>query len=109
MAEFVPAATAVFGALSDTVSVSVPSITDPDCAKVDVDVSGGSEFQPKVGDAVIAIPLAALPTNARLSWAWVSATDQVTITFSSEGGDVTGAAKNFRFLYFDCTTTSPGT
>ena len=103
MAEFVQAATAPSCWLSDTVAVTVPSITDPDCAKVDVDVSGGSAFQPKVGDAVIAIPLEALPTACRLSGAWVNATDQVQITFSSEGGSVTGAAKNFKFLYFDTT------
>jgi hypothetical protein len=109
MAEYVSAANAVFGVLTDTVAVAVPSITDPDCAKVDVDVSSVSDFQPKVGDAVIAIPLVALPTNARLGGAWVSATDQITITFSSEGGNVTGANKNFRFLYFDCTPSSPGT
>ena len=89
-------------ACSATVAVSVPSITDPDCAKVDVDVSA-MDFQPKVGDAVIAIPLEALPTNCRLGGAWVNATDQVQITFSSEGGNVTGAAKNFKFLVIDCT------
>lgn len=89
--------------LSDTVSVAVPSITDPDCAKVDVDVSGGSAFQPKIGDAVIAIPLAALPTNARMSGAWVTTTDSVQVTFSSEGGSVTGAARDFKFLYIDLT------
>ena len=103
MADFVQAACGPSFWLSDTVSVTVPSITDPDCAKVDVDVSGGSDFQPKVGDAVIAIPLVALPTNCRLSGAWVNATDQVQITFSSEGGNVTGAATNFKFLYIDCT------
>lgn len=103
MAEFVQAATGPSVWLSDTVSVTVPSITDPDIAKVDVDVSAGSDFQPKVGDAVIAIPLAALPTNARLQGAWVNATDQVQVVFGSEGGNVVGAARNFKFLYFDCT------
>ena len=103
MADFVQMATAPACYLSDTVSVTVPSITDPDCAKVDVDVSGGSAFQPKIGDAVIAIPLAALPTNCRLSGAWVTTTDSVQITFSSEGGNVTGAARDFRFFYIDCT------
>ncbi len=104
MAAFVEMATSPAHYLSDTVAVTVPSITDPDCAKVDVDVSGGSTFQPKIGDAVIAIPMEALPTNCRLSGAWVTPTDTVQITFSSEGGNVTGAAKNFRFLYVDCTT-----
>jgi predicted RecA/RadA family phage recombinase len=88
--------------VSGTVAVAVPSITDPDCAKVDVDISAMT-FAAAVGDAVVAIPLEALPTNCRLGGAWVSATDQVTITFSSEGGNVTGAAKNFKFLIVDLT------
>lgn len=103
MAEFVQMATAPACYLSDTVSVTVPSITDPDIAKVDVDVSGGSVFQPTIGDVVVAIPLAALPTNARLQGAWVTATDSVQVTFGSEGGSVVGAARNFKFLYIDCT------
>jgi hypothetical protein len=82
--------------------VAVPSITDPDIAKVDVDVSAMT-FAPAVGDSVIAIPLEALPTNCRLGGAWVSATDTVTITFGSEGGNVTGANKNFKFLFDDLT------
>ncbi len=105
MAEYPQQASSIRTELSDTVVVAVPSITDPDCAKVDVDVSGGSTFAPKVGDAVIAIPMEALPTNCRLSGAWINATDQVQITFSSEGGNVTGANKNFRFLYLDGTTS----
>ena len=86
--------------ISGTVAVAVPSITDPDCAKVDVDVSSMT-YAPAVGDAVIAIPQEALPTNCRLGAAWVSATDTVTITFHSEGGNVTGANKNFKFLFID--------
>ncbi len=88
--------------VSATIAVTVPSITDPDCAKVDVDISA-MDFQAKVGDAVIAVPLEALPTNCRLGGAWVNATDQVQVTFSSEGGNVTGAAKNFKFVIFDFT------
>lgn len=88
--------------VSGTVAVAVPSITDPDCAKVDVDISAMT-FAAAIGDAVTAIPLEALPTNCRLGGAWVSATDQVTITFSSEGGNVTGANKNFKFLLVDLT------
>lgn len=87
---------------SGTIAVAVPSITDPDIAKVDVDVSAMT-FAPAVGDAVIAIPLAALPTNARLQGAQVSATDTVQVTFGSEGGNVTGASKNFGFLFVDLT------
>ena len=105
MAEFVQAVSGPSMWLSDTVAVTVPSITDPDSALVNVDVSGGSTFQPRVGDAVIAVPLEALPTNCVLKSAWVNATDQVQVVFTSIGGNVTGAARNFRFLYTDCTLT----
>lgn len=88
--------------VSGTVAVAVPSITDPDIAKVDVDVSSMT-FAPAVGDAVLAIPLEALPTNCRLLGAWVSATDTVQVTFGSEGGNVTGANKNVKFLFLDLT------
>lgn len=87
---------------SGTIAVTVPSITDPDIAKVDVSTSSLT-FAAAVGDVVIAIPLEALPTNCRLQGAWVNATDQVQITFGSEGGSVTGAAKNFGFLFIDLT------
>lgn len=87
---------------SGTIAVTVPSITDPDIAKVDVDVSSLT-FAPAVGDAVIAIPLEALPTNCRLQGAWVNATDQVQIVYGSEGGNVTGGAKNHGFLFIDLT------
>lgn len=85
------------------VSVSVPSITDPDIARVNVDVSAAFSMQPAVGDAVIAIPAEALPTNCRLQGAFVSATDEIEICFGSEGGSVVGAAKNFKFLVIDLT------
>lgn len=88
--------------LSGTIAVAVPSITDPDIAKVDVDLSGMT-FAPAVGDAVIAIPSEALPTNARLQGAQISATDTCQVTFGSEGGNVTGANKNFKFLIIDLT------
>lgn len=93
---------AIKGIYTSTLSVTVPSITDPDIAKVDVDVSSLT-FQPVVGDMVIVSPVVALPTNARLQGAWVSDTDQVQITYGSEGGNVTGAAKNHKFLFFDLT------
>jgi len=85
------------------VSVTVPSITDPDIGSVAVDVSGSFAVQPAVGDAVIAIPMEALPSNCKLKGAYVTATDEITVVFGSEGGNVTGAAKNFRFLLFDVT------
>jgi hypothetical protein len=89
--------------LSSTVAVTVPAITDPDCAKVDVDVDAAFTMAPAVGDAVIAIPQEALPTNARLSGAWVNAANQVQVTFSSEAGNVSSGAKNFKFLVIDLT------
>jgi hypothetical protein len=88
--------------VSGTIAVAVPSITDPDIAKVDVDLSGMT-FAPAVGDMVVAIPLETLPTNARLQGAWISATDTCQVTFGSEGGSVTGANKNFKFLLVDLT------
>lgn len=95
-------ASAIYSEKSGTIAVTVPSITDPDCAKVDVDITA-FDMSVAVGDAVIAVPLEALPTNCRLGGAWVNATDQVQITFSSEGGNVVGAAKNFKFLVFKLT------
>lgn len=87
---------------SGTISVTVPSITDPDIAKVDVDTSALT-FACAVGDAVIVRPTASLPTNCRLLGAYVSATDTVTITYGSEGGNVTGAGTNHKFLFIDLT------
>lgn len=84
------------------ISVTVPSITDPDIAKVDVDVSAMT-FQPVLGDLVICQPNEALPTACRFQGAWVSATDTVQIVYGSEGGNVTGAAKTHRFLFIDLT------
>ena len=80
------------------VAVAVPSITDPDIAKVDVNVASAFTVSVAVGDAVIAIPQEALPTNARLQGAWITATDSIQVTFGSEGGNVVGANKNFTFL-----------
>lgn len=85
------------------ISVSVPSITDPDIARVQVNVAAAFSIQPTIGDAVIAIPRAALPTNCRLQGAWVYQTDGIEVVFGSEGGNVTGAATNFDFLIFDLT------
>lgn len=85
------------------VSVTVPSITDPDIARVQVDVASALSFQPTLGDAVIAIPITALMTACRLQGAYVYQTDGVEIVFGSEGGNVTGAAHNFKFLFFDLT------
>lgn len=85
------------------VVVAVPAITDPDIAKVDVDVSGAFSMQPAVGDAVIAIPQEAMEANARILNAYVTNTDQITVVFGSEGGNVTGGNKNFKFLVVDLT------
>lgn len=85
------------------VAVTVPAITDPDIAKVDVDVSAAFSMQPAVGDAVIAIPAEAMEANARILNAYVTNTDQITVVFGSEGGNVTGGSKNFKFLVVDLT------
>lgn len=90
------------GIYSTTISVTVPSITDPDIAKVSVDVSAMT-FTPVIGDLVIAQPIVALPTNCRYQGAWVSDTNTVEIVYGSEGGNVTGAAKNHTFLFIDLT------
>ena len=62
-------------------------------------------FAPAVGDMVIAIPLEALPTSAILCGAYVSNTDEVTVSFAAKegGAGVTGANKNFKFLLIDLT------
>lgn len=123
VAAFTPALTALTGSLkvgtvalvaeqatikgiytSGTIAVTVPSITDPDIAQVAVSTAALT-FACAVGDQVLVTPIEAteLPTNCRLQGAYVSATDEVTICFGSEGGNVTGAAKNFNFLFFDLT------
>jgi hypothetical protein len=84
---------------STALSVTVPSITDPDIAKVDVTVTGVA-----LGDSVLAAdPTEALPTNCRFQSAYVSATNTVTFVFGSEGGNVTGAAKTFTVIIADRT------
>jgi len=91
---------------TNTVSVTVPSITDPDIAKVDVDISSaGLDFTGTIGDAVICVPLVALPTNCRLQGAQFTAASTVQVTFGSEGGNVVGAAKNCVFLCADLTVS----
>lgn len=90
------------------IAVAVPTIANDAAENVDsvaVDVSSAFSIQPAVGDAVIAIPLEALPTDCLLCGAYVTATDTITVTFGSKegGGGVTGANKNFQFLVFDLT------
>jgi hypothetical protein len=86
-------------AYDGALSVTVPAITDPDIAKVDVTVTGVA-----LGDVVMAVsPTVALPTNARFQSAYVSAADTVTFVFGSEGGNVTSAAKTFAILVADRT------
>lgn len=81
-----------------TTVVAVPSVTDPDIAKVDVTVANVA-----IGDYVWAIPLEALPTNARFQGATVVEAGKVQLTFGSEGGNITGANRNFNFIWFDLT------
>lgn len=85
------------------IAVAVPAITDPDIAKVDINVASAFSMQPAVGDAVIAIPQEAMEANARIQGCYVTNTDQITLVFGSEGGNVTGGNKNFKFLVFDLT------
>ena len=90
------------------VVVAVPSIANDAAENADevaVDVSAAFSMQPAVGDAVIAIPQEALPTDCVLCGAWVSATDTITVSFASKegGGGVSGANKNFKFLVLDLT------
>lgn len=84
---------------NDALSVTVPSITDPDSASVTETVTGVA-----VGDSVLAAdPTEALPTNCLFQNAYVSATDTVTFTFTSVGGNVTGAEKTFTVIVADRT------
>lgn len=85
------------------VVVAVPAITDPDIAKVDVSVAAAFSMAPAVGDAVIAIPQEAMESAARILGCYVTGTDQITVVFGSEGGNVTGGNKNFKFLVIDVT------
>lgn len=67
-------------------AVTVPAITDPDVAKVDVTVTGVA-----LGDMVVGLGwVQALETNCRFVSAQVLATDTIRFTFASEGGNVTG-------------------
>lgn len=107
MAVFREMATSVKTELSDTVVVAVPTIADAEIDEVAVDVAAANiGFALAVGDAVVAIPLAALPTSAILCGAFVSAANEITVSFAAKegGAGVTGANRNFRFLCFDTTT-----
>lgn len=87
------------------VAVAVPTIADAESSEVAVNVASAFSVQPAVGDAVIAIPQEALPTDCLYNGARVTATDQITLSFGTKegGGGVTGANKNFKFLVFDLT------
>lgn len=90
------------------IAVAVPTIANDAAENVDsvaVDVSSAFSIQPAVGDAVVAIPTEALPTDCLMCGAYVTATDTITVTFGSKegGGGVTGANKNFNFLVIDLT------
>ena len=84
--------------------MTVPAITDPDIASVDVDIASDPlTVAAAVGDLVIAIPLEAMETNCRIQNAYVIAADSIRVVFGSLGGNVTGGAKNFKFAFFDLT------
>jgi hypothetical protein len=91
--------------VSGTVAVAVPTIADAEADSVDVDLASALTFAPAVGDLVVAVPLEALPTDCLLNGAYVSATDHVIISFGTKegGGGVTGANKNFKFVFIDLT------
>lgn len=91
--------------LTAAIDVAVPSITDPDIAKVDVDISaaGSLTFAAAVGDAVVAIPQGTVVSPARLQNAYVIGADSIRVVFGSEGGNVTGENNSFKFLITDLT------
>lgn len=85
--------------VSGTVAVTIPSFAAETTDSVAVDVASAFTASVAVGDFVIASPLEALPTDCLYAQAYVSATDTITVTFDAkEGGGVTGAAKNFKFI-----------
>jgi hypothetical protein len=83
--------------LTATIAVTVPAITDPDIAKVDVDISGDAAAAAALGCVVLAVPQEAMETNCRILNSYLIAADSVRVVFGSEGGNVTGGAKNFKF------------
>lgn len=91
--------------LTNAVDVTVPAITDPDIASVDVDIStsGGLTFAAAVGDVVVAVPQAAMETACRIQNAYVIAADSIRVVFGSLGGNVTGGTKSFKFFITDLT------
>lgn len=90
---------------SPTIVVAVPTIADGKSDEVEHTIGAGMTFSPAVGDAVIAIPTAALPTDCLLNGAYVSDTDKVKLSFGTKegGAGVTGANVNFKFLFLDLT------
>ena len=90
--------------VSATIAVAVPTIADAKNDVVLVDVAAMA-FAPAVGDIVFAVPLVALPTDCLLLSAYVSATDTVSVTFGTKegGAGVTGANKDFKFIFWDLT------
>lgn len=84
-------------------AVAVPSITDPDIASVAVNVSSLT-LGIALGDVVIGVGFgSALPTNCRYQGAYISATDEVTLVFGSEGGNVVGANRVVTIIIADVT------
>ena len=86
--------------LATGVTVAVPTIADAEIDEVAVDVASAFTQSVAVGDFVLVTPEAALPTSAVFMGAYVSATDEVTISFGAlEGGSgVTGANVAFSIL-----------
>lgn len=86
--------------VSSAASVAVPTIgTQHQSGTVNVTVTGAA-----LGDQVlVAAPTAALPTNAQLIGAFVSAADTVTLVYQAVGGTVTGATKTHDIVVADRT------
>lgn len=106
MASFVEAVSTPFASEATGVTVSVPTIADAEIDEVAVDVSSaGFAFTLAAGDMVLVCPTAALPTSAILCGAYVSAADEVTISFAAKegGAGVTGDDIAFSMLAFDMT------
>ena len=78
--------------VATNVAIAVPTFAATQLATaVAVTVTGA-----KIGDVVTVVPTAALPANAAVVGASVTAADTVAVTFTNiSAGAVTGASRNF--------------
>lgn len=105
MASFVEAVSTPRVSEATAVTVAVPTIADAEIDEVAVDVTGLFDFTLAAGDMVLVCPTASLPTSAILCGAYVSAADEVTISYAAKegGAGVTGANVAHSILAFDLT------